>query len=336
MATKRLRGKSWYLDWLESGTQKRRSLGPITKAEAEAQRQALALSLNAPASAAGPSFSTWAEEYGDWHSKEYPDSYFRIEQIIRMWLDPVFGSTPIGDITIKAVEAWKHARQEKAAASTVEKELRTLQAMLNLAVLWEIIPRHRIKGVKAPKDKADDIPRWYDAKDMRDIVRVAQLPHTVRKDGLKIPRRTDYSPTWALLFATGMRRGEYYNQDRRHIGREEMRIISEPTARTKSTRHRIIPLSDTARDALEQHPKRGRIAPTITPYSLSRAFTRDLERVGLDGNLHCLRHSYCSHLVAQGVHMAIVKELAGHSTIKVTEKYTHADPAQKKQAVVNL
>jgi site-specific recombinase XerD len=115
-----------------------------------------------------------------------------------------------------------------------------------------------------------------------------------------------------------------------------MRIISEPNARTKSTRHRIIPLSDTARDALERHPKRGRIAPAIAPFSLSRAFARDLDRVGLDGNLHCLRHSYCPHLVAQGVHMAIVKEVAGHSAIKVTEKYTHADPAQKKQAVAHL
>ena len=158
----------------------------------------------------------------------------------------------------------------------------------------------------------------------------------IRQDGLTIPRKTDYSQPWLLLFSTGMRRGEYFNQDRRHIGRDEMRIISEPNARTKSARYRIIPLSDTAKQALEHHPKRGRIAPAITPHSLCRAFTRDLDRVGLDGNLHCLRHSYCSHLVAQGVHMAIVKELAGHSTINVTEKYTHADPSQKKQAVVNL
>jgi site-specific recombinase XerD len=38
----------------------------------------------------------------------------------------------------------------------------------------------------------------------------------------------------------------------------------------------------------------------------------------------------------EGHHLMVVKQLAGHSTIKVTEKYAHLAPDLLKTAVVNL
>ena len=321
MATKYKRGHSWYLQFYdEKGIQRRPSLGQITKAEAEAHRIAKERQLGGVRSAAGPLFADWVEEYCRWHSQEFPASYFRTEQIIRMYLAPLFGATPIGIIQIEGVEAFKHARIGEAAASTVAKEIRTLKAILNKAVEWNRIPRNPIAFVKPPKDTTAKPPHWYTSDEMNLICAV-----------------TPYSPYFSLLANTGLRRGELFQVDRkRDIGREELRVVSEPGARTKSAKWRVIPLSDRAKCAIDEIPPGHGLAPPVTPYSLSRAFSRAVGEVGLAGSLHCLRHTYCSHLVMQGHHLAVVKELAGHSTIRVTERYAHLGPDLVRAAVVNV
>lgn len=313
------RNRSWYLDYHKEGSRHRESLGPISKAEAEAHKKALERRLDNVLPAAGPEFITWANDYTAWHSAEYPDSYYRVEQIIRTHLVPTFAGLAIGMISPREVEAFKHARLESAAPATVSKELRTLQAMINLAVLWDVIPRNPIKRVKAPRNVVSKPPRWYTKEELADLYKQNSYPHI-----------------WRLLACTGIRRGELFNLTRRDIGKDEMRIVSLAGARTKSAKWRTIPLSDSAQGALSALKDTNRIAPDVTPYSLSRAFSRDLRRLELGGTLHCLRHTYCSHLVMQGEHLAVVKELAGHSTIKVTEQYAHLAPDHLKGAIVNL
>lgn len=108
MAGKHQRGRNWYLSWYQSGQLHRQSIGPVTEAEAEAARLAKERALIATA-AAGPAFCDWAVTYATWHSAEYPDSYPRVEGIIRCHLLPVFRDTPIAAITRAQVESYKHA-----------------------------------------------------------------------------------------------------------------------------------------------------------------------------------------------------------------------------------
>jgi len=51
---------------------------------------------------------------------------------------------------------------------------------------------------------------------------------------------------------------------------------------------------------------------------------------------HDLRHAFASHLVTQGVDLVTVKELLGHKTINMTNRYTHLAQEHKAQAVVRL
>ena len=46
-----------------------------------------------------------------------------------------------------------------------------------------------------------------------------------------------------------------------------------------------------------------------------------------------MRHTFASRLVESGVDLITVKELLGHSTVKVTERYTHPNQSIKKEAV---
>jgi integrase len=190
MATIYWRGERAYLNWVEGDRRHRQSLGAVTTSEAEAALTGLERRLAGLYSAAGPVFAECALEYARWHSDEYPDSYFRVEQILRCYLIPFFGRMPIGAITRQDAERYKHARQGQATPGTITKELRTLQAALNKAVDWEIIPANRARGVKAPKDLTSRPPRWYTREEI-DAIYAADALH---------------AHIWRLLVNTGLRR----------------------------------------------------------------------------------------------------------------------------------
>jgi integrase len=322
MATIYWRGRCASLNWVEAGERRRESLGVVAPAEAEAALQGLHRRLaGQDHGGAGPIFVDWAQDYALWHRDEYPDSYTRVEQILRCYLIPYFGLMPIGAITRQDVEGYKHGRLGAAAAGTITKELRTLQAALNKAVDWEVIPVNRAKGVRPPKDVTSRPPRWYTREELAAIYAADAL----------------HAHIWRLMVNTGLRRGEAQQLRRQDVGEDAIRVVSNPGARTKSAKWRLVPITPGARIALQGLQGAGDlVVPRMTADSLTHCFTRALDRVGLDGSLHCLRHTYCSHLVMAGVHLRTVQVLAGHSTILVTEKYAHLAPTYLQDATRGL
>ncbi|MEM7154444.1 MAG: tyrosine-type recombinase/integrase [Myxococcota bacterium] len=51
---------------------------------------------------------------------------------------------------------------------------------------------------------------------------------------------------------------------------------------------------------------------------------------------HILRPTFCSYLATRGEPGRVIQELAGHSSIVVTERYMHLAPAAKRNAVERL
>lgn len=50
-------------------------------------------------------------------------------------------------------------------------------------------------------------------------------------------------------------------------------------------------------------------------------------------SFHSLRHYFCSTLVRSGVSLEVVRVLAGHSSLAVTERYVHAEAAEQRAAM---
>jgi len=336
MAGKYLRGQTWYLTWVEGKRQIRQRLGPVTEAEAETARIAREQARGHIA-LAGPQFLTYALTYGQWHSQEYPDSYYRVEQILRQHLIPYFKRRPLLTLTTDLVDDYKHRRfADGAAAGTIIKEIRTLKAMLNRAVETAVISHNPIQHAKAPKDLTSRPPRWY-TKEELGLIYATELaiPRETTQEDAELHRQ--YRWSWQLMVNSGMRRGEAIQLKWEHIGHDELRIVSEPGARTKSGKWRVIPITKGAAEAIEALRRpRPFVLPQVTPFSLTRAFSRTLGRADLTGSVHALRHTFCSQLVQAGIPLRTVQVLAGHSSIRITEKYAHLAPSSLREAIVNL
>ena len=54
------------------------------------------------------------------------------------------------------------------------------------------------------------------------------------------------------------------------------------------------------------------------------------------GQIHILRHSFCSHLAMRGAAPKAIQELAGHSTLAMTMRYMHLAKGSKEAAIAVL
>lgn len=75
---------------------------------------------------------------------------------------------------------------------------------------------------------------------------------------------------------------------------------------------------------------------------MSRVFLNTVNELGFNTGVtdprrrvvfHTLRHTYASWLVQAGVDLYVVRDLLGHSSIKMTERYSHLAPERLKGAV---
>jgi site-specific recombinase XerD len=78
---------------------------------------------------------------------------------------------------------------------------------------------------------------------------------------------------------------------------------------------------------------------------LSKTYARTIEELGFNKKItdkrqkvvfHTLRHSYASWLMMEGADLFVVKELLGHSTTAMTERYSHLSPEHLKKTAALL
>ena len=315
MASYHNNGFSWYIKWYENGEPRKKKIGRVTNtSEADARLAAKAKEVELETGRrilpTGTVFGNFAETYLEWHSMEFPDSHYRVKQITEGHLIPFFSAYSIDGIPVMEAERYKSLRKDQGAApGTIEKELRTLKAIVNKAIEWDIIDRNPIRNVQPPRSRKDAPPPFYTVEQLTHIYEA----HSERRHW------------WRFMANTGLRRGEVLQISKNDIAGDSLRVVSDEGARTKSGKWREVPLNNPAQDALKEiRGESGFVFPRMVPRSLSRHFSNDSAAVG--GSIHWLRHTYCSHLVMAGVPLRVVQKLAGHSTYRVTERYAHLIP----------
>lgn len=68
--------------------------------------------------------------------------------------------------------------------------------------------------------------------------------------------------------------------------------------------------------------------------ALDWLFRKAVKLAGIeDFRIHDLRHTFASWLVSEGVELVKVRDLLGHTSIKMTERYAHLMPDRLHDAV---
>ncbi len=173
-------------------------------------------------------------------------------------------------------------------------------------------------------------------------------------------RTTPYNLLYPLVYLalhTGMRAGELFNLRWKDIDLENGVIsIKDPKG---GENRRVFVLSDALevlkdlRDEVEDRIGRELsgedpvfLKPDGKPFTqVPSAFDTAVKICRLNEGIedprdrvtfHTLRHTFCSWLAIQGTPLHVIKELAGHKTIQMTERYAHLLPDVRRKAMEEM
>lgn len=167
------------------------------------------------------------------------------------------------------------------------------------------------------------------------------------------------APIVSVNVHLGLRRGELINMQWGWINwnRRMLTVKNTSDFKTKTGEERTIPISESAYRILKDLHKndsgsgrdsyvfqyvsgkvgRKGVAGKINEDHITHLFAYYRKEAGLPNeiSLHSLRHTACSWLAMGGAHIETIRQFAGHTNIKVTEKYTHIAPSFYKDQVLS-
>lgn len=93
-----------------------------------------------------------------------------------------------------------------------------------------------------------------------------------------------------------------------------------------------MPISNELYSAIPKPVKSGRFFAPCYP-----AFRKAVKRAELDlpdwRLSHVLRHTFASHFMMNGGNILVLKEILGHTDIKMTMRYAHFAPSHLQEAI---
>lgn len=259
------------------------------------------------------------------------------------WLKQRRPRVSIEDIDTDLITRYIASRTSFRAKSTVYGTLSSMRGFGDFLVaegLWTVNPLRWMKGPKiTPYSK---LPKRIDHEHMQVLWREAAS------------RRGQFSShLWitvlAMLYGTGLRRGELARLDIEHFDRTEATLRIDGR---KTGRERCVPLPEMVLRCLESYlPLRHntleqagtlgerallvtRRGERLTPHAISSTIHQIARRAGVAfHSLHQFRHTCASDLLEAGVHIAQVQQILGHSGVATTVRYVHIADPQRHQAM---
>jgi len=234
-------------------------------------------------------------------------------------------SVKLGQLTKNDIQGYMiYLESENKSASTIEKTFVTINVFTRFLGKPEVV-----EGIKRKQNQKNKqiVPESLEINE-RD-----RLLHEVKQDG----NLRDIAIVYTFLH-TGIRVSEICALDRSDVEINEHNgslVILD----AKGNKKRVVPLSKEVRyhlkkyidslnsthDALFISNFNKRISQRTVQYMLKK----------YNVNPHKLRHTFCKELVQEGINIATVAELAGHSDVNITRRYSSLSTTDLEDAINN-
>jgi integrase len=274
-----------------------------------------------------------------------------------------FGERPADTITSQELSIWlaDQASEKNWEPATVNRFKALLSLTFRLGIEGKKISANpAAKDLKRKREKNGRIRFLNQFDPARTFVDYLK-PHRDEEARLRAVIAKEYPehlPEFEVALHTGMRPIEQYSLvwDQVDLARG---LVTLWESKNGEARH--IPLNSVARAAFQtlrkqttdggpvfvsmqdkDKPVRGTTTnqPTPKPKPLKgykHWFDPAVEAAGLrDFTWYCLRHTFASRLVMEGVDLVSVRDFMGHKNIQMTMRYAHLAPAHKQAAIERL
>lgn len=232
------------------------------------------------------------------------------------------------------------------SARTVARRMSALRQFFRFLISEGVREDDPLSSIDRPRQDRT-LPKYLSEPDVDRLLQAAaQWPG---REGLRL------TVLMEILYATGLRVSELVSLTMSAISHDRQMLL----VRGKGGKERMVPLTDAARLAVDRYlPSRltftrSRQAlgcqsgtPWLFPSSsrqghLTRArFAQLLKQLALSAGIdphcvspHVLRHSFASHLLANGADLRSIQQMLGHADIGTTQIYTHILDDRLKELV---
>ena len=233
-----------------------------------------------------------------------------------------FGNRPLEQITRTEIEAWRRERMSKCRPATINRDLSRLRHMLNIAVEWELLEESPMKGMKFLREN-NARARYLSLEECQRLIASCFAPHI--------------RALVSVALHSGMRLGEILNLHWRDLDFASGFILVRDS---KNGESRHVPMDATLSALLRVYSRRLGTDLVFSSSSgghivdVRTGFQNACKRAGLiDLHFHDLRHTFASQFVMSGGDLYILKEILGHKSITMTQRYAHLSPTYKIKAI---
>jgi site-specific recombinase XerD len=206
----------------------------------------------------------------------------------------------------------------KQKNSSRQRKIATIKSFLNWLYEERFTERKLSLLFVLPKSN-QTIPNFLSLDEVLAVLRYLGSP-AAQAD----PKNTFKAAIFLLLYGGGLRVSEACQLKTKDIKSTSLRILG------KGNKERLVVIPDFVAKHLAKMPKDKEYLWGDKPLNTRIAYDY-IHSIGLLAGIqksvhpHALRHSFATHMLADGCDLRILQEALGHSSLQTTQKYLHLD-----------
>ena len=261
------------------------------------------------------------------------DAYSRDLSIFFEFWSNYLGKIPqlkdLQEIDVKTFRAFLSKQNSRQLTKTsISRELSTIKNFFKWLNTNHIIENTAITIIATPK-KEKILPKSLDINQTLHLLEVTAKYAKEEWQGLR-----DVA-ILTILYGCGLRISEALALNVGDINHNDFLKI-----RGKGNKERVVPLLPVVKDKIDAYTNAcpynfkhgealflGARGERLSPRIVQRTLEKIRHSLGLPDNLtpHALRHSFATHLLAEGINLRSIQELLGHASLSTTQRYTDVE-----------